>query len=183
VGKKAKQWASLGLPAVADDREHSPWFTKMLALKDERAALPVDALADEYNEVEDELAIIDARRSELTALQEALDRLILAYMDNQKIEKLSLKGRTFSERIDIQPKVRDRQAFYAWLKETGQEDIFTVNHGNIKTIVKDALDPEVALSMTPAQRAAMQPGEAGSGQCPPGLEAATQRTLGAPVKR
>jgi hypothetical protein len=183
MGKKSKQWSTLGLPPVADDNEQSAWFKRMLAFKDERAATPIDDLAQEYNDLEDELAIIDARRSELTALKEALDRTILQRMDDQRIEKLNLLGQTFSERIDIQPKVKDRTAFYDWIRETKQEELFKVDHGHIKTMVKDALDPEVVMTLTPAQRAALKVGEPGSGQCPPGLEAAAKRTLGRTVKR
>ncbi len=178
MAKKAKQWASLGLPEAPNEQAHTDWFQRVLALMDERTTSTAPMLAAEYNDLEDELAIIDTRRSELTALREALDRLVLRFIDANKIDKLSLDGQTFSERIDLQAHVENRETFKAWIHETQQDELLQVNAGHVKTIVKDALDPEVVLSLTPGERAKLKPGSPGSGACPPGVVASTRRTLG-----
>jgi len=176
VAKKAKQWKSIGLPP-APEKEHGEWFERVLQLKDERQAAPLLKLADEYNEIMEELDIIDVRRSELTATREALDRIIMGHMDTAGLDQIKIAGQTFSERVDVEAQVEDRSTLVGWVLQT-QPELVTVNAGHIKSIVKEAMDPEVAAALTVAQRQSLKVGDPGSGKLPPGVKASYRRTLG-----
>ena len=178
MGKKAKQWLNAGLP-VADEDTTGDWWEKVFKLKDERATWKVQRLAEEFNEAQEELDIIEARRSELTALKEALNRRILEVLDQTGVEKMTIAGRTFSQRVDVEATVHDRKAFLGWVEKHYPEYV-TVNGGHVKTIVKQALDPDQVDMVPVAQRNNIEQGMPGSNKLPPGVSAGTKRTLGAP---
>jgi hypothetical protein len=181
MAKKAKQWQSMGLPPAPEDTK-GDWWDKVFQLKDERATWKLQQLAQECNEVEEELAIIDARRSELTALNEALDRRILEVLDQTGVEKVTIEGHTFSQRVDVEPQWVSRAEFIEWVLQTHPEMI-TVNAGHVKTIVKQALDPDEVETVPIAHRNDIPAGMPGSGKCPPGVVATTRRTLGSPKSK
>lgn len=178
MAKKAKQWTSLGLPAEPEDKQ-SERFQEIIRLKDERAQIKLADIVEELNDVKDERDLISKRDQQLSRLEEALERLILDALDTQGADQIKIGGRTFSERVDVIPLVEDRDAMLNWVKQTCPE-LLKVDSGNLKTIVKEALDPEVAATMTPAQRAALEAGQPGSNKLPPGVGAYTRRTLGSP---
>lgn len=177
MGKKAKQWKNIGLPSVNDDDSTGDWWDRVWRLKGERQSSSLQTLADEYNEVQEEMDIINARRSELTALKEALDRRILEEIDKSGIEKVTLSGQTFSERIDIETTVTDRIPFLKWIAKNFPE-FLTVNAGHIKTLAKTAIDPDAVADIPIAERNNIPEGMPGSNKLPPGVSAATKRTLG-----
>jgi hypothetical protein len=178
MAKKAKQWKTVGLPSEPED-EQSERFQEIIRLKDARAGLQLAELVEEFNDVQDERDIISKRDAQLSRLEEALERLILEHIDKQGAEQIKIGGRTFSERIDVLPNVTDKKALFEWVKETCPE-FLKIGEGHLKTLVKEALDPEVAATMTPAQRAGLKAGEPGSNKLPPGVGAYTRRTLGSP---
>ena len=170
MGKQSKKWASVGLPLIEDDTEKQ-WFKRVLELKDERKDQNIAQLVEQYPDLEDELALIDSRRSELTALKEALDRRVMEELKKTGADRMTIGGYTVSTTGDVQPKIEDRTKFFEWVEEQGMDDLFTIQHGRVKQLAKEALDPEVAESLTPAARAALEPGYPGSGQLPPGVTA------------
>lgn len=178
MSRRAKrQWANIALPNVPDP-EPSPWFDEVLKEKDARQGVPLAELAKQYNEAVQLKALIDEQRSHVTALLEALDRRILEDLESQGLESFRAEGQTFSPRHDLYPRVVDRDALHQWLKDTDQEYVLTVNHQNLKTMVKEAFDPANYQGLTLEQRQQIPAGAAGSCAPPPGVEAFAQRTLG-----
>jgi hypothetical protein len=94
------------------------------------------------------MAEIKKRRDELdeeqSRLNEGLDaatEVIVSRWEDEGIDKLRLAGvGTFSLLDTPYGNVADRPKFLEWIRETGQEDMLSVNASRVSALVKDALE-------------------------------------------
>lgn len=86
---------------------------------------------------------MDKLESELSVLE--TQKAALTYLFCQRFEEddvTSMKfasGVTLGESIEPIPNVKDRTALITWIKETGQEDLLTLNYQTLASITKAAL--------------------------------------------
>jgi hypothetical protein len=84
--------------------------------------------------------------SEVNTELEAVQQVLLAQLEEQDITSLKdTAGNTFFVKDDPYCSIEDRGLFNAWVKETGQEDLFSVNYQTVSAITKDALVNAKAL--------------------------------------
>lgn len=174
--KKPNKWATVNLPE--EPIEVDEWFQAVLDAMRERATSTMRQLSAEYDMRERILDALDKTRKKQTAIIEALNRRILEELERSGSDVWRDEGHTYSPSSDVSAKVRDRAAFVQWVKDSGQEELLTVMPATVKSLTKNALDPEVAASLSPQERAKLKPGDAGSCAPPPGVEAFARKTLG-----
>jgi hypothetical protein len=173
---KTRKWSNLkgAVPDAPDQVELTPRMLEIFQEKDARAAKTMDELTAEYAALEEEEAYEALAAAKRSILYEALDRRILEELDKIKAiagtDMWRGQGRTASPKYTPNPIVKDPAALKAWIKDNKLEDLLTLSSPRLKSIVCEALDSEIALALTPAQRAQLKPGEPGSSQPPPGVE-------------
>jgi len=165
VAKKARKWSNI---AEAVPEEEKPLSEREIAVRklmdelrvvkaedqDDRPATMKD-FAQEYGSLaeEDDFAGKEAKRRSIRF--EALERLIMPEL--RRIEEMSGQdkwrgeGQTFSPRTTIIPQIADRDAFHKYLKETNQEELFTVKDSKVRELVEDAI--KAVEEMSPEERA------------------------------
>lgn len=148
---------------------------KVFEAKDARQAKTMNELALEWADLEEEEEFEELAQSERNIKYAALERRILEELEKVKqvagTDMWRGEGHTFSPKFTPRPVVTDLPALMAWIKSTGQEHQLTLPKPRLKSIVCEALDTELAASMTVAQRAELKPGDPSSGACPPGVSA------------
>lgn len=185
--KGPRKWSNLKdqLPA-APVNESGEWIEKVFREKDARQQLTMEQLSDEWAALVEEEDKAREAESERNIKFAALERRILEELE--KVQEVSGqdvwrgKGRTFSPKIEPYPVVTDRAKLKAWIKEEGLDDLLTLPPATLKTLTKEAFDTEIAAMMSPAQRAKLKPGKAGSGQAPPGVTPFLKTTVNARVR-
>lgn len=184
MGKKSRKWANLKgqLPEKAQDHL-SPEFKLVLEEKDKRTGKTMKELAEEYQSLEEEEAFAELEAAARRRVFDALDLLVLEKLEEVKrvagadIWRGGDTLGTFSEKLQPRPLIKDKHTLLQWIRDTQQEHLLTLPKPRLTSIVCEALDVEEAVNMTPAERAAMQPGQPASGQPPPGVEVFLQRTV------
>lgn len=178
---KVRKWSNLkgSLPDI--EEALSPRLTLVLQAAQDRAALTMLELSREYAKLEEQA---DAAKEADTARNihfEALDLLILKALEHIKAvagtDTWHGEGHTFSPQYMPHPLVKSPELLLEWIHETGQEEQLSLPKGRLNAIVKEALDAELAASLTPAQRALLTPGAPGSFQPPPGVEVYLRTTV------
>lgn len=180
---KPRKWSNLQGQLAADPEETtlSPWMEEVLVLKDERKDKTMDELALEFADLEEEEAFADLATSERNKKFKAIELRVLDEL--KRVEAVAGtdmwrgQGQTFSPKYTPRPVVTDPAALMQWIRETGQEDQLTLSAPRLKSIVNEVLDTELAALMSPAARAALKPGDAGSGLLPPGVAAFLQTSV------
>lgn len=164
MAKKAKKWSNLGEVVPEEDKPLSEREIAVRKLMDELRVVnegettrPVTMkdLAQEYGSLseEDDFAGKEAKRRSIRF--EALERLIMPEL--RRIEEMSGQdkwrgeGQTFSPRTTIIPQIVDRAAFHKYLKDTSQEELFTVKDSKVRELVEDAI--KTVEEMSPEERA------------------------------
>lgn len=177
---KPRKWSNLKgqLPAV---EEPSEWMMKVLAEKDKLAGKSMAELKDEYAALEEEQRFEDLARAERNIKFAALEKRILEEL--AKIKELAGTdmwrgdGHTFSPKYTPRPVVKDPAALMDWIKQRGLQELLSLPSARLKSIVVEALNTEMAAMMSPAERAALKPGDPGSGMPPPGVEVFLHETV------
>lgn len=173
---KPRKWSNLkGI--VPDDPEQvvlTEWMIKVLEAKDERQAKSMQELQDEWSDLEEEEAFAELAQSERNIKYAALERRILEELEKVKAvagtDMWRGERKTFSPKLTLRPTVNDLSALMQWIHDTGQESQLSLPAPRLKSIVCEAMDTDAAVSMTPAERAALKPGAPASGQPPPGVK-------------
>lgn len=148
---------------------------------DVREPFTMTDLQNEWVALEEEEAFAELAAAQRSIKFDALERRILEELEIVKRVSGSDMWRgdhkTFSPKFTPRPQVKDLHALMQWIESTGQRDQLTLPAPRLKAIVCEALDTELAASMTPAQRAALKPGDPASGVPPPGVEAYLDRGI------
>ncbi len=150
-------------------------------IKEDGSPVELRDLALEYGSLEEEEEFEDLARTERSVVFEALERRILEELEKVKgiagTDMWRGEGQTFSPKHVLNVHVTDPQALRRWIKETDQEHILSVPAARLKSIVGEALNPELSSVMTPAERAKLTPGQPGSMQPPPGVSVSLHHTV------
>lgn len=181
--KKVRQWSNLKgqLRPDPEQVELSERMKRVLKEKDERAAKSMNDLALEFASLEEEEAFEALAAHERNIKFEAIERRILEEL--QKIQDMAGTdmwrgdGHTFSPKYHPRPIVTDPGKLLTWIHDTGQDSLLRLLPPTLQSIVGEALNTDLAATLTPAQRAAMQPGSAGSGTPPPGVDVVLRTTV------
>jgi hypothetical protein len=179
---KPRKWANLKgqIPDDPSQVELNPRTLEVIAEADKRrqkdggAPITMDDLAQEWSGLEEEEEFEDLARSKRNILYDALTRRILEELERVKaIAGTDLwrgEGQTFSPKFALNIRVTDPQALRKWVEDTNQQHLLTVPRGRLNGIVSEAMNVDSAAALTPAERAALKPGQPGSGMPPPGVE-------------
>ena len=131
-------------------------------------------LAREYQSLCEEEEFEDLARKVRSVKYEGLERVIRERLE--KVMELSGQdmwrgeGQVFSPKYQPIPTIADRTALVAWLKEKGiYQDLLILDTDAVVKMTKEALDTDMAVTLTPGERAKLQPGDPASGQPPPGV--------------
>jgi hypothetical protein len=83
---------------------------------------------------------LQALEKEQNLVIEAINQILVERLESEDLAKVSLSnGVTLSIKDDVYCTVRDKPAFYEWIKSTGQEDLFTVNFQTMSSMTKSML--------------------------------------------
>lgn len=97
-------------------------------------------LCEEYARVRKEMDELEAKLSVLEVQKAALTYLFTNRFEEDDVTSMKFaNGITLGESIEPLPNVKDRQALTQWIKETGQEDLLTLNYQTLRSITKQAL--------------------------------------------
>lgn len=171
---KPRKWSNLKGQVADVPVEMSPWMQEVMAQADARGDRSMEDLAKEYYALEQEATLARQAESKRNILFAAIDRCILKHLERVKeVAGTDLwrgaEGGTFSPKFTPHPVVADPVALMQWLRDTDQLHLLTLPKSRLKSIVCEALDTELASSLTPAQRALIKPGDPSSGAPPPGV--------------
>lgn len=177
---KPRKWSNLKGQIPDAPVELSERFQEVLAETDKlriKETGEVFSMADLQNEwvaLEEEADFASLQEHQRNVKFDALERRILEELEKVKAvagtDMWRGEHKTFSPKFTPRPTVTDLQALMQWIKDTKQEDQLTLAHPRLKAIVCEALDPDAAAAMTPAERAALKPGAPASGLPPPGVK-------------
>lgn len=178
---KPRRWSNLKGEVPEPVVEMNERTRTMLERKDERAATPMPDLVQEWETLEEEESFEDLAKYDRNITFEALEKRILDELAKvQQVAGTDMwrgDGHTFSPKHILSPHVVDPSALLKWVHETDQAHLLTVPTGRLKSIVAEAMNADHASTMTPAQRAALKPGEPGSMQPPPGVAITLHTTV------
>ena len=77
---------------------------------------------------------------------EATQQMLLEIMEGEDLTNLKLtNGASLSIKDDVYCTVANKEAFYAWIESTGQQDLLTVNYMTMSSLVKKRMTGEVAI--------------------------------------
>jgi hypothetical protein len=71
---------------------------------------------------------------------EALSQLLVDDLEGEAETKITNDTGTFSIKDEPYPSVKDKLAFHAWVRSSGQEEILTVNYMTMSAIVKAKIE-------------------------------------------
>jgi hypothetical protein len=187
---KTRKWSNLKGSEIDDSNaiELTPRQTKVLTEVDKRRVkedsgdpVTIKDLEQEWSTLEEEEGFEDQGREDRSILFAALEKRVLEELERIKdqtgIDMYRGEQVTFSPKFVLNSSVENPQVFYAWVKKKVLEHMLTMPVGRLKSIVATAMDTDLAAAMTPAQRAALEPGEPGSGVPPPGVRVTLHTTI------
>jgi hypothetical protein len=99
------------------------------------------ALARKYDETRQEKDFIKQQLKAINLTEAALEQLLLDRMQTDGQKSITLvNGTAIHIKDEIMPSVQDRALMLAWVKETDQEAILTINPMTLKGLVGHLLD-------------------------------------------
>lgn len=170
---KPRKWSNLKGQIPSTPEPLSERVQKILKEKDERKDADMTALAQEWDTLEEEEEFEDLAREERSIKFEAIKRRTLEELAKVKqvagTDMWRGEGHTFSPKNILNVEVHDPQALRQWIQDTGMAALLTIHVSRLKSLVGEAMNADLAAALTPAQRAALKPGDPGSMQAPPGV--------------
>lgn len=172
---KPRAWSNMKGTLPSDEpTELTPFMQDVFKAKDERAAKTIHELAAEFKDLCEEEEFEALAQADRNIKYAAIEKRVLEELE--KIKAMSgtdmFRGEqvTFSPQFTPRPMVKDPEALMTWIRETKQEYLLTLPASRLKSLIVQIYDKDAAALMTPAQRAALQPGQPASMQPPPGVE-------------
>jgi hypothetical protein len=97
-------------------------------------------LCEFYINVRKEIDELEAHLSVLETQKAALTYLFTNRFEEDDVTSMKFaNGVTLGESVEPLPNVKDRQQLINWIKETGQEELLTLNYQTLASITKQAL--------------------------------------------
>lgn len=97
-------------------------------------------LCELYGQMRDKKDALESQVKELNLQLEAVQQELVERMEEQGITGIkTLDHGNFFLKDDPYSSVQDRSAFHQWIRETGQEGLFTVMYQTANGIVKECL--------------------------------------------
>lgn len=182
---KQRKWSNLQVPEEPVELTEREVAIRKLADEyrgSEGVIWTMRALAVEYASAVEEEKFETLAAKERSVKYEALERVIREQL--QMVEDLTGQdmwrgeGQVFSPKFTPIPVIHDRDSFMRWLEDEGVlMDYLKLDSDKVKDLVKECLDTDAAVTMTPAERAALKPGQPASGQLPPGVSVFMRRGI------
>ena len=126
--------------SLDDDPTHAEAVTLLMAKLDEDPQ-PVGRLIEQYEDLVQRKAKLEAQVQDVQLNMTALERVLVRDMQAQMLSGLRAStGKSFS--IEIAPSVKQANpaAVNAWLKKNGMDEIRTVNSQRLASLVKNVLE-------------------------------------------
>ena len=104
--------------------------------------IPDQSLIELLTEIaimKDEMAMMDAELKGKKSEYNELEEKVFTVMENEDVQKVSVKGRTLYRKIDTYASIVDKEAGYAWLKANDLGAIIkpTVNARTLTATMKE----------------------------------------------
>lgn len=97
-------------------------------------------LQEMYVKVRKELNELEAKVSVLETQKAALTYIFVQRFEEDDVTSMKFaNGVTLGESVEPLPNVKDRTALTNWIKETGQEELLTLNYQTLASITKQLL--------------------------------------------
>ena len=103
-----------------------------IILEDQQLCQWIADLKRQKERIEEEIRVLNIS-------VEAAERSLAERFETKGIDKLTTACGTFSIRDEPVVSFTDRYAFHEWIKNTGQEELFSVNYRTASGLVKEAL--------------------------------------------
>jgi len=89
--------------------------------------------------MKDTIAMMDAELKGLKGEYANIEEKVFAAMENEDVQKLTVKGRTLYRKIDTYASINDKEAGYKWLRANDLGDIIkpTVNARTLTATMKE----------------------------------------------
>lgn len=84
-----------------------------------------------------EKAKLEETKTSLSCSIEAIEKILVERMEDQGLKQIKTSRGTFSIKDEPIVQFADKAAFHAWIRDTGQEDLFSVNPRTAEGIVKN----------------------------------------------
>lgn len=97
-------------------------------------------LCEMYVDIRKQLDELEAKVAVLEIQKAALTYLFTNRFEEDDVTSMKFaNGVTLGESVEPLPNVKDREALVNWIKETGQEELLTINYQTLASITKQAL--------------------------------------------
>jgi hypothetical protein len=97
-------------------------------------------LCERYVQVRTKIDELEAELSVLEVQKAAMTYLFTNRFEDDDVTSMKFaNGVTLGESVEPLPNVKDREALITWIKNTGQEDLLTLNYQTLASITKQAL--------------------------------------------
>jgi hypothetical protein len=89
--------------------------------------------------MKDNIAMVEAELKQKKSEYAELEETVFAVMENEDVQKVSVKGRTLYRKIDTYASITDKEAGYAWLRANDLGAIIkpTVNARTLTAAMKE----------------------------------------------
>lgn len=185
MSKKPRKWSNLkGQVPAAPGEDNNERLQRIQSERAKHEGKNMAELAAEWAALDREFTAATLAEKERNIKYDALEPLILAALDQiQALASTDIyRGPTgtFSPRYKPLPTVTDRPRLLQWIRDIGQADrlVTDLPGATLSDIIEAAYNKDVAALLTPAERAALQPGFPGSMQPPPGVNVYLKTAVG-----
>lgn len=116
--------------------EHEGEYRKKLDLvKRKFKKEDLDYLSKAFMNLKNEKKLIEVSLSEVNTSLEALQEEIFSRLMDENLEKIKTQdGTTLFAQVTPYPSVKDRPAFFAWVKKNKAEHLLTYSHQGLKSL-------------------------------------------------
>ena len=133
------------LPRYVETGEEGKARQKVNAAKDQYKLLTSTELAAEYTKFRDEKDDIEEELKTLNSKITAITELIIEKFEGDEISAVRTEaGYLVSTKYDPYASVKDKEAFIAWVKKEGYENLLTIQWQTMNSITKELLENGMA---------------------------------------
>jgi len=134
----ASKWAHLKekLPALPVDPSYEEALVSQMAVYQ---GMNLAYVAQEYNDLEEELAEREKEIQRMKLQLEAASRVLGQKMEDASLESAVMAGYKWTPKFEPYPQVKDKAALRAWVDDH-MSDNLSLPFMTLKSVVKDALE-------------------------------------------
>jgi hypothetical protein len=130
------------------------WQQKIDQLKPDMMKLKNADLGELFSGLKDRKSELEGQIRELNTQLEAISQVLIERMETDAIQNFKTSdGTTIFIKDEPYTSTSDKQALFQWIRDTEQEDLFSVHYQTLSAIVKERLEsgeelpPGVAVYM------------------------------------